>query len=204
MPRQHCDELGEHPVGAVQPARCVVDPRVVVEPGAGDVAEGGVDGRLFEGEQALLPDQVGVGELVHRLIIANRTHVRKRNLLPSVTPRTISFVVIEIDDPLDPRLVDYRGLRERRKESDEYFIVEGLTAIERLLTSPYPVRSLLLTPATLARLARPLDGVTTYVISVEAMSSVAGVNLHRGAVASADTIAVPVTRRGAPGCTADR
>ncbi|MEY2443743.1 MAG: hypothetical protein QOE00_323, partial [Ilumatobacteraceae bacterium] len=65
-------------------------------------------------------------------------------------------MVIEIADPLDPRLADYRGLRERGRESDEYFIVEGLTAIERLLTSPYPVRSVLLTPARYARLAPQL------------------------------------------------
>jgi tRNA G18 (ribose-2'-O)-methylase SpoU len=93
--------------------------------------------------------------------------------------------VIEIDDPLDPRLADYRGLRERGKESDEYFIVEGLTTIERLLTSTYPVRSVLLTPATHARLADRLGATTVYVMSEDAMSSVAGVNLHRGAVASA-------------------
>jgi tRNA G18 (ribose-2'-O)-methylase SpoU len=100
-------------------------------------------------------------------------------------------VVIDIDDQLDARLADYRGLRERGKESDEYFIVEGLTAIERLLTSTYPVRSVLLTPATHARLADQLGTVTTYVISAEAMTSVAGVNLHRGAVASAARLAFP-------------
>ncbi|MEY2401424.1 MAG: hypothetical protein QOJ08_1535, partial [Ilumatobacteraceae bacterium] len=95
-------------------------------------------------------------------------------------------MAIEIDDLLDARLTDYRGLRERGRESDEYFIVEGLTAIERLLTSDYPVRSLLLTPATHARLAERVPAgalaLTTYVISAEAMSDVAGVNLHRGAV----------------------
>lgn len=100
-------------------------------------------------------------------------------------------VVIEIDNPLDPRLADYRGLRERGKESDEFFIVEGLTTIERLLTSTYPVRSLLLTPATYARLAARLGAATVYVMPEEAMSSVAGVNLHRGAVASATRLPTP-------------
>jgi tRNA G18 (ribose-2'-O)-methylase SpoU len=101
-------------------------------------------------------------------------------------------VVIEIDDPRDPRLDDYRGLRERGKESDDYFIVEGLTAIERLLTSEYPVRSVLLTPAIEARLADRLGTATIYVLSAEAMSSVAGVNLHRGAVASASRLPSPL------------
>jgi tRNA G18 (ribose-2'-O)-methylase SpoU len=100
-------------------------------------------------------------------------------------------VAIEIDDVRDPRLADYRGLRERGKESDEYFIVEGLTAIERLLRSKYPVRSVLLTPATHARIAAQLGDVTSYVLSEEQMSSVAGVNLHRGAVASASRLPAP-------------
>ena len=99
--------------------------------------------------------------------------------------------MIAIDDLLDTRLVEYRGLRERGKESDDYFIVEGLTAIERLLRSKYPVRSVLLTPATHARIADQLGTITTYVLSAEAMSSVAGVNLHRGAVASASRLPAP-------------
>jgi tRNA G18 (ribose-2'-O)-methylase SpoU len=101
-------------------------------------------------------------------------------------------VVIELDDIADTRLSDYRGIRERGKESDDYFIVEGLTAIERLLTSPYPVRSVLLTPATHARIADRLGSVTTYVISGETMSEVAGVNLHRGAIASATRLPGPL------------
>ena len=100
-------------------------------------------------------------------------------------------MAIEIDEALDSRLVDYRGLRERGKESDEYFIVEGLTAIERLLRSRYPVRSVLLTPATHARIAEQLGDVTTYMLSEDEMSSVAGVNLHRGAVASASRLPSP-------------
>jgi tRNA G18 (ribose-2'-O)-methylase SpoU len=125
---------------------------------------------------------------MHGPILANRTHVRK-----SADDRRAysSGVAIEIDDLLDARLADYRGLRERGRESDHYFIVEGLTAIERLLTSDYPVRSVLLTHATHARLAGRADEVTTYIISAEEMSTVAGVNLHRGAVASASRLPSP-------------
>src|SRR3954451_18044882 len=159
----------------MQPTGRIVDPAVLVEPSTCQRAELAVDGRVLEGEQALLPDEVGVGQLVHASILARRTHVRN--------PSVYSSAVIEIDDLSDLRLADYRGIRERGKESDEFFIVEGLTAIERLLRSPYPVRSVLLTPATHARLAPQLESVTTYIVSAEAMSTVAGVNLHRGAVA---------------------
>ena len=105
--------------------------------------------------------------------------------------RTVLGVAIEIENVLDTRLADYRGLRERGKESDDYFIVEGLTAIERLLRSKYPVRSVLLTAATYTRIADQLADVTTYVLSQEEMTSVAGVNLHRGAVASASRLPSP-------------
>jgi tRNA G18 (ribose-2'-O)-methylase SpoU len=64
-----------------------------------------------------------------------------------------------------------------------------------LLTSNYPVRSVLLTRATLARLGDRvgdrLGAATTYLLSEDAMSSVAGVNLHRGAVASASRLPSP-------------
>jgi tRNA G18 (ribose-2'-O)-methylase SpoU len=123
--------------------------------------------------------------LVHSPILADRTHVRKaRNYNPPVA--------IEIDDVSDARLAEYRGLKERGRESDEYFIVEGLTAIERLLRSDYPVRSVLLTPATHDRIRGQLGSATTYLLSEEAMSSVAGVNLHRGAVASATRLPSPL------------
>src|SRR4051812_43054575 len=167
----------------MEPTGRVVDPAVLVEPSAGERAELAVDRRVLEGEQALLPDEVGVGQLVHVPILARRTHVRN--------PSVYSSAVIEIDDLSDQRLAEYRGIREHGRESDEFFIVEGLTAIERLLTSPYPVRSVLLTPATHARLAPQLESITSYVVSAEAMSSVAGVNLHRGAVASASRLPSP-------------
>lgn len=100
-------------------------------------------------------------------------------------------VAIEIEDLRDPRLAEYQGLRERGRESDEYFIVEGVLTIERLLTSPYPVRSVLLTPPMYTRLGGALQGVPVYLLDREAMTKVAGVNLHRGAVASATRLPAP-------------
>jgi hypothetical protein len=47
-----------------------------------------VDRGLLEGEEALLPDEVGFGDLLHVIILANRTHVRKPplgELLPQGT-----------------------------------------------------------------------------------------------------------------------
>jgi tRNA G18 (ribose-2'-O)-methylase SpoU len=99
--------------------------------------------------------------------------------------------VIPVVDPADPRLADYQQIRDRDTARDGYFIVEGMTAIERLLTSAYPVRSVLLTAAMYARIAERLDGVTVYVMPADAMSRMAGVDLHRGAVASAGRLPSP-------------
>ncbi len=58
----------------------------------------------------------------------------------------------------DPRLADYVELPDpaarRRIERDELFVVEGLTAITRLLSSGHPIRSVLITPQAL-RTTRP-------------------------------------------------
>ncbi len=102
-----------------------------------------------------------------------------------------------ITDVHDPRLVDYVGLRDpehrRRVESDEFFIAEGVNVIERLLVSPYTVRSILLTPARFARLELQLGNVTCplYVADRDVLAAVAGFDLHRGAVASADRRTLP-------------
>jgi tRNA G18 (ribose-2'-O)-methylase SpoU len=55
---------------------------------------------------------------------------------------------VAVDDPTDPRLADYRDLRDpagrHRYETDQgVFMVEGRVAVRRLVQSPYPVASLL-------------------------------------------------------------
>ena len=65
--------------------------------------------------------------------------------------------------------------------------------ILRLLESPYPLRSILLTPRRYERMADDLQGVTCpiYVAEREVLASVAGFDLHRGAVASARRLPPP-------------
>lgn len=99
----------------------------------------------------------------------------------------MTVTVVRVDDSHDPRLDDYRGVRHLRRESDEWFIVETVVAIERLLRSPYPVRSLLLTDDKLQRLGGQLDTLNcpVYVLPRAAMADVVGFSIHRGAMASA-------------------
>lgn len=99
---------------------------------------------------------------------------------------------VAVGDPDDPRLADFVGLTDaelrRRIEGDRCFIAEGLTVVRRLLASPHRVRAVLVTPNRLAALAPDLDRcrAPVYVASRDVLQAVAGFDLHRGVVASAD------------------
>jgi tRNA G18 (ribose-2'-O)-methylase SpoU len=106
-------------------------------------------------------------------------------------------VEVPIDDPDDARLADYVHLPDpaarRRLERDELFVAEGVTAIQRLLTSGHRVRSVLVTPAALSRFGGALDRVDApvYVAPKAVLAATVGFALHRGAVAAADRRPLP-------------
>jgi tRNA G18 (ribose-2'-O)-methylase SpoU len=100
-------------------------------------------------------------------------------------------VITRIDDVLDPRLVDYRELRDqaarRRIESDEFFIAEGPVAIERLLASGHEVRSVLLSDQKHTRMAGLFEGrddINVLVVDRAMLHDIVGFDLHRGAIAA--------------------
>ena len=97
---------------------------------------------------------------------------------------------IEIDDPADPRVADFMGLKDAQLRRDA-FIVEGELAIRALLRSAYRVRAVLLTPPLLERLGPVMGDATVYVASRAVMQQVAGFDIHRGAVASAERRPLP-------------
>lgn len=100
--------------------------------------------------------------------------------------------VMPIDDPADPRLADYRELKDatarRRIEGDEFFIAEGPVAIERLIASDHRIRSILLSEQKADRLADVLDRVDApvHVVPKAMLADIVGFDLHRGAIAAAD------------------
>ncbi len=105
---------------------------------------------------------------------------------------------IAVDDPGDPRLSDYIGLtdavlRRRVEGTHGLFIAEGELVIHQLLASPYPVRSILLSPSRYERLHDALAAVTApvYVATPSVMEAVTGFDIHRGAVAAADRLPPP-------------
>lgn len=101
---------------------------------------------------------------------------------------------MRVTDPADPRLGDFTALndpeRRRRVERDgNYFVVEGILAIERLLALPqWSVRRVVVLPRVLDRLGalltdRPFE---VLVADESVLRSVVGFDLHRGALASVD------------------
>lgn len=73
------------------------------------------------------------------------------------------------------------------------FIAEGHLVVQRLLRSPYRLRSVLLAPSrydALATALRDLDA-PVYLASQPVMNAVAGFNIHRGVLAAADRRALP-------------
>ena len=102
-----------------------------------------------------------------------------------------------IDDADDPRLADYRELRDaaarRRIEGDEFFIAEGPISIERLVASGHRVRSVVVSDQKYQRLTDLLDPLDApiYVVDKALLHQIVGFDLHRGAIASADRRPLP-------------
>ncbi|WP_072805300.1 TrmH family RNA methyltransferase [Rhodococcoides yunnanense] len=100
--------------------------------------------------------------------------------------------VIDIDDPADPRLDDFRDLNssDRRPDLPEgkgLVIAEGVLVAERLLSSRFIPISLLGVDRRLTELGARLDGadVPFYRASAEVMAEAVGFHLNRGVLAAA-------------------
>jgi tRNA G18 (ribose-2'-O)-methylase SpoU len=112
--------------------------------------------------------------------------------------------LIAVVNPDDPRLDLYRDLNDPARrielEADQsVFVVEGRLAVDRLLTSGYTIRSLLVddhqvTAADALVAATRARGAPVYVGSRAVMARTVGFTLHRGVVAVASRPA-PVAAR---------
>jgi len=100
-----------------------------------------------------------------------------------------------ITDPGDERVADFRDLvaGDRRPGTERGtgpVIVEGVPAVQRLLASPYPVRSVFGIPGRVADLDLPA-GIPAYEADRWVLSEVIGFRLTRGVLASADRLPPP-------------
>lgn len=97
--------------------------------------------------------------------------------------------VIELTDPSDPRLDDFRNLTDADVRPDRRGIViaEGTNVVTRLATSAYPIRAVFGTPAKVELLREVLADrdVPVYVGDKWLLSDVVGFRVTRGVLAAA-------------------
>jgi tRNA G18 (ribose-2'-O)-methylase SpoU len=98
--------------------------------------------------------------------------------------------VIEVSDPSDPRLADFRDLADGDVRPDRRGVViaEGVNVVQRLASSPYPVRAVFGVPERIEALRPVLEplGAPVYVAGKWLLSDVVGFRVTRGVLASAD------------------
>lgn len=99
--------------------------------------------------------------------------------------------LIEITSADDPRLADYRDLRdvELRKHLEAehgLFLAEGEKVVRRAVEGGFPARSFLMAPRWLDGLSDVLDAseAPCYVVTEALAEQVTGFHVHRGALAS--------------------
>ncbi|MEI2713111.1 MAG: RNA methyltransferase [Nocardioides sp.] len=105
---------------------------------------------------------------------------------------------VEIEDPTDPRLADYRDLRDvelRKSLEAEHglFLAEGEKVVRRALEAGHSPRSFLMAPRWLAGLVDLLDGTDApcYVVDEALAEQVTGFHVHRGALAALQRTPLP-------------
>ena len=95
-----------------------------------------------------------------------------------------------ITDSDDPRLNDFRALADADVRPDRRGVViaEGVSVVERLLGSPYPVRAVVGVAGKLDLLRPALEaaGATAYLVDKWVLSDAVGFRVTRGVLASAD------------------
>jgi tRNA G18 (ribose-2'-O)-methylase SpoU len=115
----------------------------------------------------------------------------------------------EITDADDPRLADYRALKERHLNAESgRFVAESERVVRRLLASHLRVHSVLATPPRLRALEDALgrdapgparDGLPIYVAEQAVVDAIAGFHVHRGCLAIGErpaARALPADARG--------
>jgi tRNA G18 (ribose-2'-O)-methylase SpoU len=112
---------------------------------------------------------------------------------------------IAVDDPDDPQIADFRGLRDhalrRRREGPGgdlagIFVAEGDVVVERALRAGYPVLSVLIDATRPAPLppALPPD-VPVYAAGPDVVRAITGMGVHRGMMAVMGRLPLPAPER---------
>ncbi|WP_286131864.1 RNA methyltransferase [Mycobacterium sp. IS-1556] len=105
---------------------------------------------------------------------------------------SVSVNVIDVADPSDPRLDDFRDLNSVDRRPDlptgkGLVIAEGVLVVQRMLASRFRPRAMMGTDRRMQELAADLPGVSApyYRVPADVMAEVVGFHLNRGVLASA-------------------
>jgi tRNA G18 (ribose-2'-O)-methylase SpoU len=106
--------------------------------------------------------------------------------------------LLEVTDPADPRLADYRDLRDVQlrkalETTHGLFLAEGEKVVRRAVEGGFTPRSFLMAPRWLDGLADVLETTDApcFVLSEALAEEVTGFHVHRGALASLERRALP-------------
>jgi tRNA G18 (ribose-2'-O)-methylase SpoU len=106
--------------------------------------------------------------------------------------------VVEVSDPADPRLGDFRDLTDADVRPDRRGVViaEGVNVVERLIGSTYPVRAVFGVASRIDALRDVLDplDVPVFVADKWLLSDVVGFRVTRGVLASGSRPPAPEAR----------
>jgi len=108
--------------------------------------------------------------------------------------------LVPVEDPADPRLADYRDLRDVQlrtnlESAEGLFIAEGEKVVRRAASAGFEARSFLMAERWLGGLSDVLDASAApcYVVSEVLAQQVTGFHVHRGALASMQRRPLPST-----------
>ncbi len=102
-------------------------------------------------------------------------------------------LVVDIDDPEDVRLSDFRDLADADRRPDTgrgLVIAEGVPVVERMIASRFAAHAVMGVASKLDRLGSALDrlgadGPACYRVTADVMAEVVGFHLNRGVLAAA-------------------
>ena len=115
-------------------------------------------------------------------------------------------MIVRVDAEDDPRLEDFRDVRDAARHAGGHFLAEGLLLLEALVAhrARHPIRAVLASERMAERaaaLVAPAPEVTLFVAPTALVESLVGFPMHRGVLASALR---PTPREAAPILTAAR
>jgi tRNA G18 (ribose-2'-O)-methylase SpoU len=106
--------------------------------------------------------------------------------------------LITISDPADPRVQDYRRLRDVRlrkslEVAEGLFLAEGEKVIRRAAGTGFPVRSFLMARKWVEGLADVLEktDAPVYIVEDAVVEGITGFAVHRGALAALNRLPLP-------------